>query len=260
MNNSKSQSPCLVAEYLHAPCEPRGNGNVSAIVDDTYRPPTAEGAEACGCSWALYNTLQACAVCQSDSNFAFSTNCSSQLKQNTEFYSSNEVISEQTAVQFWATRDTSMWDSGMFNSTQAEAIASECKEDITQENREAASGGVSASTSGSSTVSTEIGSPSNDKFSVNKKLAQEEPNMTILPLITPGFSEPQPMHQIYALTLRSPVHEANYAVSGENGRGNTLASVPSSNDVGLQPVPAFTESSPPPYTDMALSQHRRKRQ
>ncbi|KAL5530852.1 hypothetical protein ACEPAF_7110 [Sanghuangporus sanghuang] len=172
MSNSKSQSPCLVAAYLLAPCQVTGNGNVREIANTTYLAPTAEGAEACWCSWGVYNTLEACASCQNNSNYLLSwynyrTNCSAELQPNTEFYPSDNIISEETSVPFWATKDPSTWDSGTFNLTQAQVIDSEGKEDVTQESRAAASSSASASSSGSSATSTETGNSSDDGSSVN---------------------------------------------------------------------------------------------
>ncbi|KAL5512208.1 hypothetical protein ACEPAG_3493 [Sanghuangporus baumii] len=158
MNNSKHQSPCLIAAYLLAPCQVTDDGDVHAI-NDSYLAPTAENADACWCSWGVYNTLEACAACQSNKTYLLSwynylTNCSTDLQPNTEFYPSNNTIAEETAVPFWATINhkqnaflvaedqishymilclisASTWDSGTVNVTQAQAIAGEGKEDIT---------------------------------------------------------------------------------------------------------------------------------
>ncbi|KAL5512173.1 hypothetical protein ACEPAG_3458 [Sanghuangporus baumii] len=241
MNNSKSQSPCLVAAYLLAPCQRTGDGNVRAIANTTYLAPTAEGAEACWCSWGVYNMLEACASCQNNSNYLLSwynyrTNCSAQLQPNTEFYPSDNIISEETSVPFWATKDPSTWDSGTFNLTEAQVIDSEGKGDVTQASRAAASGSVSASSSGPSATSTETSNSSDDGSSVNvgaiaggviggvvaiaaaglaafffmrrRKKTEPQwdykaPDMTVSPLVAPNLPGSQPLMGGYSDFVRS---------------------------------------------------------
>ncbi|KAF8119670.1 hypothetical protein EV363DRAFT_1196404 [Boletus edulis] len=79
MNNSKGQSPCLVAAYLISVC------NVAPFVVQSlpptfhYNGPYATGQSPCGCSSVTYNAFSACAICQNatETNWSlWSFNCS----------------------------------------------------------------------------------------------------------------------------------------------------------------------------------------
>ncbi|KZV81111.1 hypothetical protein EXIGLDRAFT_392008 [Exidia glandulosa HHB12029] len=72
MDNAKGQSPCLVAAYLLGACSADLTWDVGPINlanDSSYAPPGTDNPATfnpCGCSWAVYNLLQACAVCQGE--------------------------------------------------------------------------------------------------------------------------------------------------------------------------------------------------
>ncbi|KAL5640455.1 hypothetical protein ACGC1H_007641 [Rhizoctonia solani] len=61
-NNSKGQSPCLVAAYLQAQCFPSKQWNVTALPPGAYY--TNKEATGCTCSSPVYSLLSACAACQ----------------------------------------------------------------------------------------------------------------------------------------------------------------------------------------------------
>ncbi|KAL5534813.1 hypothetical protein ACEPAG_1277 [Sanghuangporus baumii] len=144
MDNSLEQSPCIVAAYLLAQCA-GGNWDIDPIQNASvhYTPPTAGNANGCRCSWAVYNTLQACAFCQGE-NFdsamlgwsGYSTNCTGSLLSNDTYYPTDTPIPDETAIPFWATTDPSTWHNALFDPSVAESIANENKPDITESSRD----------------------------------------------------------------------------------------------------------------------------
>ncbi|EJD00865.1 uncharacterized protein FOMMEDRAFT_157976 [Fomitiporia mediterranea MF3/22] len=138
MNNSlnPSQSPCLVAAYLRSPCTRDGNANVGALPPGSYQAPTTNSSNKCLCSWAEYNTISACAVCQNGKaltwNF-YTTNCKNLLSKT--YFPLDTRIPALTAIPAWAGTDPSSWSGGIFNVTEAQNITNEGQPDITEDNR-----------------------------------------------------------------------------------------------------------------------------
>ncbi|KAI5122719.1 hypothetical protein M0805_009772 [Coniferiporia weirii] len=144
MDNSLRQSPCLVAAYLLAECV-GGDWTVEPTTPSShYAPPNSTTENQCQCSWAVYNTIQACADCQgqdfSSAIFSWpgwSGNCSSNLLSDSVAYPVNVTIPAETAIPFWATTDPTTWNDEIFNPTAAQSLAGENKPDITQASRQA---------------------------------------------------------------------------------------------------------------------------
>ncbi|KAI5122718.1 hypothetical protein M0805_009771 [Coniferiporia weirii] len=144
MDNSLHQSPCLVASFLLAECV-GGDWTVDPTTASShYAPPNSTTENQCQCSWAVYNTMQACASCQgvdfSTAIFSWpgwSGNCSPDLLSDSVAFPIDVTIPVETAIPFWATVDPSTWHDSIFNLTSAENLANEDKPDITQINRQA---------------------------------------------------------------------------------------------------------------------------
>ncbi|KEP46136.1 putative transmembrane protein [Rhizoctonia solani 123E] len=99
-NNSKGQSPCLVAAYLQGQCYPDKQWNVTAL------PPgaqyTNQEANGCSCSSPVYSLLSACAACQGVSYATWgqwTANCPAGFINNGSFPFQVPV---DTAMPQWA--------------------------------------------------------------------------------------------------------------------------------------------------------------
>ncbi|KAL5495852.1 hypothetical protein ACEPAI_1316 [Sanghuangporus weigelae] len=134
MNNGIGQDPCTIAAWLIALCvdpttnlpasvAPIGNGQT------TYLPPNGTSATACTCSWAFYNTIEACTVCQDFSAqdySSWSSSCDVLGQTSTSTYwQSSTSFSSRTRLPRWSILNPSKWDSGTFSATQAEEIANQ---------------------------------------------------------------------------------------------------------------------------------------
>ncbi|KZV81762.1 hypothetical protein EXIGLDRAFT_844329 [Exidia glandulosa HHB12029] len=131
MDNAKGQSPCLVAAYLLGACSADLTWDVGPINlanDSSYAPPGTDNPATfnpCGCSWAVYNLLQACAVCQGEMHIrtwpSWRMACTPEfLQQDTFFPGSPYEINSNTSVPYWATQNpVDAWDSATFNPSTA---------------------------------------------------------------------------------------------------------------------------------------------
>ncbi|THG94355.1 hypothetical protein EW145_g8156, partial [Phellinidium pouzarii] len=145
MDSSLKQSPCIIAGYLLAACN-GGDWFVPAVTASShYAPPNSTTQNGCQCSWAVYNTIQACADCQGED---FS---SAMLSADTvgladgpriltiiiviREYPSNTPIPDETAIPFWAITNPTTWHDGLFDPSAAQQLANEGKPDITEANR-----------------------------------------------------------------------------------------------------------------------------
>ncbi|KAJ1302864.1 hypothetical protein OPQ81_003166 [Rhizoctonia solani] len=102
-NNSKGQSPCLVAAYLQGQCYPNKQWNVTALPSGAqYIAPTNQEATGCACSSPVYSLLSACAACQGGSYGSWgqwTANCPSGLINNGSF---PFQVPADTAMPQWA--------------------------------------------------------------------------------------------------------------------------------------------------------------
>ncbi|EJD00867.1 uncharacterized protein FOMMEDRAFT_141645 [Fomitiporia mediterranea MF3/22] len=159
MNNSlnPSQSPCLVASYLGSPCSP-GDYDVPKIKPGGYYLTVdAEVAQKCRCSWAEYNALQACAICQNGTARtwdSYSLNCTDFISDT--YYPLEVAIPPETAIPVWVTTYPASWSGGIFNATEAHGLKNEGHGDITQENRNSQSHDTKKSNTGA-TVGAVVG-------------------------------------------------------------------------------------------------------
>ncbi|KIL61795.1 hypothetical protein M378DRAFT_816355 [Amanita muscaria Koide BX008] len=128
MNNGNNQSPCLVAAVLSGVCATAGGWNVPALgPNDAYSTPNSSTANACVCSWAVYNLLGACTVCQGSpdvDNWApYNAGCGSFAIDT--YWPTNYTVPNNTLLPYWASTDPLKWPGGSFNSDNASAIHSQ---------------------------------------------------------------------------------------------------------------------------------------
>ncbi|KAL5534967.1 hypothetical protein ACEPAF_3058 [Sanghuangporus sanghuang] len=134
MNNGIGQDPCTIAAWLIALCvDPTSNSPASVAPigngQTSYLPPNGTSATACTCSWAFYNTIEACTVCQDFtaqdySSWSSSCNVLGQTSTSTYWQSSTSFAS-RTRLPRWSILNPSKWDSGTFSAAQAEEIANQ---------------------------------------------------------------------------------------------------------------------------------------
>ncbi|KLO08173.1 hypothetical protein SCHPADRAFT_1001121 [Schizopora paradoxa] len=145
MTNSVNQNPCLVAAWLLSQCA-GGDWTMPQLpnAQNHYGTPGfgSISPSLCSCSWATYNTLQACAVCQGVSfNTAILTwnaydpNCTASFVSAPQPWSSSVVIPEDTAIPFWAETDPTKWEDSTFDPVAAQNIAEQNKPDLTEADR-----------------------------------------------------------------------------------------------------------------------------
>ncbi|KAF8424265.1 hypothetical protein L210DRAFT_946989, partial [Boletus edulis BED1] len=103
MNNSKGQSPCLVAAYLISVCDVAPFVVQSLPPTFHYNGPYATGQSPCGYSSVTYNAFSACAICQN----ATETNYPPGVPSG-------------TAVPQWMFQDVTKTD--VFNATLAQSV------------------------------------------------------------------------------------------------------------------------------------------
>ncbi|KAI6128276.1 hypothetical protein EDD17DRAFT_846712 [Pisolithus thermaeus] len=117
MDNSKNQSPCLVAAYVESVCFGNQFNVQSLDPGNEYSCPSGNNANACTCNTVTYSLLSACAACQNGTYvdwFAWVLNCS------TTYVGYPESIPSGTAIPHWAYQDVT--PDGNFNVTLAKAV------------------------------------------------------------------------------------------------------------------------------------------
>ncbi|TFK79915.1 hypothetical protein K466DRAFT_404726 [Polyporus arcularius HHB13444] len=146
MLNSKGQSPCLVAAYLHLPCVQGSNTNVVAMTNPAqfYSAKNDE----CQCNMVSYALFEACQNCQFDNGTSVTSYSRYSLNCTTQNIGYPETIPVGTAVPAWAYQDVTLTD--FFNLTAAFIVAAEKLPDKTASIPAASS----ASTSSSFTAAT----------------------------------------------------------------------------------------------------------
>ncbi|KAF8122162.1 hypothetical protein EV363DRAFT_1210635 [Boletus edulis] len=118
MNNSKSQSPCLVAAYLVSICDLAPFVVQALPPTYHYAGPYASGQSTCGCSSVTYNAFSACALCQNatETNWSlWNFNCSTVYAG-----SYPPGVPSGTAVPQWMYQDVTKTD--VFNVALAQSV------------------------------------------------------------------------------------------------------------------------------------------
>uniref|UniRef100_A0A8H7Y976 Mid2 domain-containing protein n=1 Tax=Psilocybe cubensis TaxID=181762 RepID=A0A8H7Y976_PSICU len=159
MNNEHSASPCQVVAQLNAICN-GGNWVIPAInatthYDNPSNDPNNDTASFCTCSWASYNLISACTVCQNaDFQFKISLdrlflivlwetfndvrfqspvrNLLFGLRGSDRYFPSNITLPTDLTIPFWAGQDPTTWPNGRFNPSNAQQIANENHADLGQ--------------------------------------------------------------------------------------------------------------------------------
>lgn len=125
MANAKGDSPCQLTARLIAPCH-GGNWNIRDLPADNvkYEPPEGPEAESCSCSWAVYNLISACAICQGKPQAVitwsdYKLQCPPAVVSNESFYPADGRLSDDVKFPIWATKDPGSWRGSTFNFGEA---------------------------------------------------------------------------------------------------------------------------------------------
>ncbi|KLO08169.1 hypothetical protein SCHPADRAFT_944661 [Schizopora paradoxa] len=145
MSNSKGQDPCLVSAWLLSQCA-SGSWFIPKLPNASFLygfgGSGSGDPNVCACSWAVYNTLQACAFCQGI-EFGLSIitwveyNDSCKADQITEGpWPPNVIIPIETSIPFWAEENPDFWPNSRFDPTSAQTLlAAQGKPDLSQADR-----------------------------------------------------------------------------------------------------------------------------
>jgi len=126
-DNSKNISPCDVAASVFGTCG-GSTWNITPL-NSSYRysvPVAVNGTvNLCSCSWAAYNLISACTLCQgfevSIQNWSYyKDDCGNKVSN--EYFPSQLVLPSGTAIPFYAATDPTTWSDQRFNLGQAKAI------------------------------------------------------------------------------------------------------------------------------------------
>ncbi|KAG8722164.1 hypothetical protein FRC08_006278 [Ceratobasidium sp. 394] len=101
-NNSKGQSPCLVAAFLQALCLPSKQWNVPTLPSGAYYLSPVGNVTGCACASPVYSLMSACAACQGASYITWgewTANCPSGFINNGSF---PFPVPSDTTVPQWA--------------------------------------------------------------------------------------------------------------------------------------------------------------
>jgi len=137
MNNGKGQSPCVVAAWEQEACASTPWTIIALTAyDNRYVPPNTTTANACTCSWASYNLIAACTVCQNSDDFLpwgeWQMSCGTYVSNTTYFPSDKDItLPSETAIPYWAGTDPQTWDNAVFDWQQAQSIHNEDRADLT---------------------------------------------------------------------------------------------------------------------------------
>lgn len=127
MDNAQHQSPCLTAAYTIGPCASL-NYNVPALTgSDQYGPPANSTVNACICSWAVYNLLSACTLCQGHQSSipswtSWIQNCGGSVS-STRPYPENVTIPQDITFPNWAAQNPTSWPEQRFDGNAAKTYA-----------------------------------------------------------------------------------------------------------------------------------------
>ncbi|KAG9039682.1 hypothetical protein FS837_000935 [Tulasnella sp. UAMH 9824] len=133
MNNSRSQSPCLVAAYLAGACR---NWYIPALQPGNwYDGPNENQTNLCLCSSVVYNAVSACAACQGDSWIGWpdwKLECDPTLVTVADY---KFDIPPGTAIPRWMYQDPTQQIGVSFDTSLAYSVAGQNLPDMTSLNQ-----------------------------------------------------------------------------------------------------------------------------
>ncbi|KII86292.1 hypothetical protein PLICRDRAFT_43886 [Plicaturopsis crispa FD-325 SS-3] len=135
MKNERGFSPCFLAAYIVGACTRNHAWFIPRLqAGNKYDVPEGSTVNACSCSWASYNLLQACAVCQETGGFAVSwvayQNPCSEYLSATTYLPEGDTLPNNATLPAWAGTDPKSWTYACFNASEAEALSGSSHPDL----------------------------------------------------------------------------------------------------------------------------------
>jgi len=133
MDNAQHKSPCSTAAYLLGPCVSAGYVVTPLPDGHEYTPPAGSFLSLCVCSWAVYNLLNACTLCQGQQNGLtrwqlWTANCGSFTSTTLPYPITTPP--DNTTIPYWAGVDPKTWTDQRWNGQQAYVQAVQHPNDI----------------------------------------------------------------------------------------------------------------------------------
>ncbi|KII86300.1 hypothetical protein PLICRDRAFT_114629 [Plicaturopsis crispa FD-325 SS-3] len=113
MENERGLSPCLVSAYVQGACTTNDFTTPAIQAGNNYNAPSGSTANACTCSWASYNLLQACTICQerllaetcrNNRWAAYQEGCAKYISATT-YFPAGVTLASNTTLPAWAGTD-----------------------------------------------------------------------------------------------------------------------------------------------------------
>ncbi|GAW04458.1 hypothetical protein LENED_006247 [Lentinula edodes] len=129
-NNDAGISPCVMAAAIEA-CETGPHTVPPLSIGSYYNPPSLETntVNVCQCSWANYNLVSMCTVCQGQAVSlspwaSYTVECDGFTESNSYYPSNYEALlpSNNSIPLYAQTNPATQWTNGVFNVTQAQAV------------------------------------------------------------------------------------------------------------------------------------------
>ncbi|KAJ4466809.1 hypothetical protein C8R41DRAFT_925986 [Lentinula lateritia] len=129
-NNDAGISPCVMAAAIEA-CETGPHTLPPLSMGSHYNPPSLEtnSVNVCQCSWASYNLISMCTVCQGQAASlspwaSYIVECNGFTESNSYFPLNYEALlpSNNSIPLYAQTNPLTQWTNGVFNVTQAQAV------------------------------------------------------------------------------------------------------------------------------------------
>ncbi|KAG5717297.1 hypothetical protein E4T56_gene15446, partial [Termitomyces sp. T112] len=134
-DNENNISPCVLAATVYGTCA--GSTWVLRPLDSGthYDPPAGDLVNQCSCSWAAYNLVSACTVCQGFEQSVltwpfYATNCSGQTSN--QYFPSTQALPDDIGIPFYAANNPTTWNDQRFNIEQAREIHDQGHHDVVQ--------------------------------------------------------------------------------------------------------------------------------
>ncbi|KIY62894.1 hypothetical protein CYLTODRAFT_494333, partial [Cylindrobasidium torrendii FP15055 ss-10] len=137
MNNEAGQSPCLVWAHVMTSCG-TADFDVLAVSPNSHYDPPGKGKNepsACSCSWAGYNLMGACTVCQGvgggiDAWGPWKKECSKSDLSDTTYFPYDKDYTVDVKIPYWAGANPMNWTNSRFDTDAAKSIDNQSHPDL----------------------------------------------------------------------------------------------------------------------------------
>ncbi|KIY64339.1 hypothetical protein CYLTODRAFT_425309 [Cylindrobasidium torrendii FP15055 ss-10] len=154
MNNEAGLSPCLVWAHVMTSCGTE-DFDVLALPTNSHYDPPGEGKNEpseCSCSWAGYNLMGACTVCQDTDGGInawgpWKKGCPDSDLSNTTYFPYDHQYTLDVKLPYWASEDPMTWTNSRFDAVACKALDDQGHADLDGSELSGGSGGSDSSSS-----------------------------------------------------------------------------------------------------------------